>query len=427
MDRKIRPKIYNATDFNIRLKPYQHFTLKNGVPVYTIHAGKEEVLSIELVFFAGNWFEDKNLLAASTNFLLKNGTKQKSAFELNEFFEYYGSFLERRCYNETATLSLHCLTKHTETLLPVVAEILTESVFQQEELDIYRKNAKQKLKVNLTKAEFVANRIIDKNIYGFHHPYGKYTTNEAFDAVTREDIIDYYNQYYATGNCLLFVSGYLPNHLEQMLNSTVGELPFRISDHKKIDFNCEVKPSTEKRETIINDENAVQGSLRIARHFPNRRQEDYTKAQVMNTVFGGYFSSRLMSNIREEKGYTYGISSYIQNHIQDTALIISTEAGRNVIDATIEEVWKEAKKLIEQPVGDEELLMVKNYLIGTTLGELDGPFEIMNRWKNYILNNLDDDYFYRTMDTIKQITATDIQEMAEKYLKKEDFRQLVVY
>ena len=427
MNRKIRPHIYNGTDFNPKLKPYTHFRLANGTPVYAVHAGKEEVLSVELVFFAGNWFENKNLLAASANFLLKNGTKQKTAFELNEFFDYYGAFLERKCFNETATLSLHCLTKHAQTLLPAVAEILTDSVFAQQELDIYRKNAKQRLKVNLTKAEFVANRIIDKNIYGFHHPYGRYTTNEAFDELTREDIVTFYTNYYTKGNCIMFVSGYLPDNLEALLDNTFGQLPFAIADHTTIQYNYNMEPATEKSQTIINDDNAVQGSLRIARHFPNRHSPDYIKAQVMNTVFGGYFSSRLMSNIREDKGYTYGIQSYIQNHMHETALVISTEAGRDVINLAIKEIWKEAQKLIDKPVVDDELLMVKNYLIGTTLAELDGPFEIMNRWKNYILNDLNDDYFYQSIDTIKNISPQDIQEMAAKYLKKEDFWQLIVY
>ena len=234
-------------------------------------------------------------------------------------------------------------------------------------------------------------------------------------------------QHYTKGNCILFVSGYLPDNLEAILDNTFGDLPFVIAAPSTLEFHYDIQSAAEKSQVIINDKNAVQGSLRIARHFPNRHSPDYVKAQVMNTLFGGYFSSRLMSNIREEKGYTYGIHSYIQNHIQETALVISTEAGRNVIAPAIEEIWKEAERLIHTKVEEDELLMVKNYLIGTTLAELDGPFEIMNRWKNYILNGLDDDYFYRTIDIIKNISAQDIQEMAEKYLKKEDFWQVIVY
>lgn len=427
MDRKIRPRIFNATDFTLKLQHYTYLELNNKLPVYIINAGKEEVLSIEFVFLAGNSFENKNMIAASTNFLLKNGTTRKNAYEINDFFDYYGSFLNRKCYNETAVLSLHCLSKHTEILLPVLAEILNDSIFPEEEINIYVKNSKQKLNINLSKAEFIANRIIDANVFGQQHPYGKYSTHEALDAINREDLLSFYNNHYKNGNCLLFVSGCIPQNIESLLEKYFGHLPFQIHPYKNINFNYTIDSSKDKKVVIKNDEKASQGSIRIARLFPMVTSQDYTKAMVMNTIFGGYFGSRLMSNIREDKGYTYGIHSFVQNHIKESSLLIATEAGKNVCEATIEEVWKEARKMREQPVLEEELHLVKNYLIGSILSEIDGPFEIMSRWKNYILHNVDDSYFYKSIETIKNITINDVQEMSKKYLKEEDFWTLIVY
>jgi zinc protease len=147
---------------------------------------------------------------------------------------------------------------------------------------------------------------------------------------------------------------------------------------------------------------------------------------VLNTLFGGYFGSRLMSNIREDKGYTYGIHSYVQNHVQQSAWLISTEAGKDVCEATIEEIYKEMRSLREEHVDEEELSLVRNYLLGTILGDLDGPFQIMGRWKNLILNGLDEQYFYRSIETIKHISAEELRVLAEKYLKPGDFYELVV-
>ena len=170
----------------------------------------------------------------------------------------------------------------------------------------------------------------------------------------------------------------------------------------------------------------MQGSIRIARPFPNRHHPDFMKVMVLNTLFGGFFGSRLMSNIREEKGYTYGIHSYVQNHIHESAWLISTEAGKDVCEATIEEVYKEMKELRENLVDAEELLLVRNYLIGNILGDLDGPFHIMGRWKNLILNNLTDDYFHRSIETIKTISTDELQALSKKYLNPEQFYELVV-
>ena len=164
----------------------------------------------------------------------------------------------------------------------------------------------------------------------------------------------------------------------------------------------------------------------MPRPFIGRHHPDYTSSQVLNTLLGGFFGSRLMDNIREDKGYTYGIHSYFQNHLHDTAWMISTEAGKDVCEATITEVYKEMKILREQPVDEEELLLVKNFLMGTVLGDLDGPFHIIGRWKNIILNKLEHDYFDKSVRTIKNITSRELQELANKYLVDEEFYELVV-
>jgi zinc protease len=424
INRKVQPAILDAVELDLKLKPYRYFTLDNGIPVYAIDAGEQEVLMIEWVFYAGNWFEEKNIVAATTNYLLKNGTKHKSAYAINDHFEYYGAYLNRNCYNETASVVLHCLNKHIDKLLPVVAELLTESIFPEEELTIYKQIQKQKLAVNLKKCEFVGNRIIDELLYGVQHPYGKYTSPEEYDALQRDEAIKFFQQFYINGNCILFVAGKLPSGIQQQLNKNFGLLPFNKNQVPAINHNAQ--PAQEKKHNIINDPNGVQGAIRIGRPFPNRHHPDFIKVQVLNNIFGGFFGSRLMSNIREDKGYTYGIHSYLQNHIKQTAWMVSTEAGRDVCSATVTEVYKEMQGLREKPVSEEELHLVRNYMIGSILGDLDGPFQIIGRWKNYILNNLTEAYFYNSVQTIKTISAEELMQLAAKYLNSEDFYELIV-
>ncbi len=421
-DRKQAPVIVDAVDFDLRLKHAEKIVLNNGVEVYAVNAGAEEVISLEWVFYAGNWFEEKNLVAATSNFLLRNGTRQKTAFQLNEHFEYYGAYLNRACYNETATVTLHCLNKHIQELLPVVRELITDSVMPQEELDTYRQNMKQRLKVNLKKSDFVASRLIDAYVYGEDHPYGKYTRLDDFDLLNREELMSFYKQYYQQGKFVMFVAGRLPSGWQEMLNRYFGDLP-----NTAVAMNpMSMQPVAEKKSRVINDAEGVQGSIRMARPFFNRHHPDFVKAMVLNTLFGGFFGSRLMSNIREDKGYTYGIHSFLQNHIHDSAWVISTEAGKDVCEATIEEVYKEMKILREDLVDEEELLLVRNYMMGSILGDLDGPFQIIARWKNIVLNNLTDQYFYDSIHTIKTISAEELRALAQKYLQPESFYELVV-
>ena len=424
LNRKVSPPIKDATEFELRLKPYQKIILDNGVEVITVQAGTQEVMSLELVFYAGNWYDQQQLVAATTNFLIKNGTSGKSAFDINEHFEYYGAFLNRGCYNETATISLHTPTRHLSSLLPVMQELLTDAVFPAQELAIYQQNMRQRLDVNLKKCDFVASRLIDAYVFGEQHPYGVYSRYEDYEALQQANLVNFYNQYYRNGRCIIFAAGVLPPDFEEQLNRWFGSLPLNQQPLPVITHA--VTPAAEKKYRLANDPNGVQGAVRMARSFPNRHHPDFPKVQLLNALFGGFFGSRLMSNIREDKGYTYGIHSYIQNHIGESAWMVSTEAGRDVCEATIQEVYYEMEQLRNEPVDEEEMQLVRNYLMGTILGDLDGPFQIISRWKNILLNGLDESYFYQSVDAIKHTSAEELQELARKYLQPEAFYELVV-
>lgn len=429
LNRTIPPVLHHAIEFDLVLPDCRRFILDNGVPVLAVDAGVEEVLQIEWVFEAGNSYEGANMVAAATNHLLKNGTSTRTAFEINEQTDYYGAYLNRSCFNETAIVTLHTLSKHLPQLMPVVTDIFTHSSFPQEELNIFVQNSRQRLSVSLRKCDFVANREMDAILYGKDHPYGKYSTYEAMDALTRDQLIAFYNQYYQQGKLAIFVSGKLPANIEEQLNTAFGHLPFKGYKPSKVIVEAGQIPDGENRVIRIeNDKTGVQGSIRMAMPYANRHHPDFQKLQMLNNVFGGYFGSRLMSNIREDKGYTYGIHSFIQSHIGQSALVISTEAGRDVCEAALKEVYYEMKQLREKPVDEEELLLVRNYMIGSILGTLDGPFQIMGRWKNYYLNGIEDgqDYFNHAVENIKTVTAPELQELANKYLQDAHFYEMVV-
>lgn len=424
--RSVVPKIKLPVEFNVQLPPCDRFTLTNGVEVFAIDMGGEDTLMLNWVFYAGNWYEKKKMSASATNYLLKNGTSRLTAFGVNEHFEYYGSYLNRNCYNETAELTLHCLNKHVNELIPVVAEIITGSVFPEEELLIYKQNAQQRLKVSLQKCEFVAGQLIDASLFGENHPYGKYSRLEDYDALQREEILEFYKEYYQNGRCVIFAAGKLPSDLPEQLEQYFGKLSLRAHTSKDQIVTHAVTPATEKNQHITIDPQGVQTAIRIARPFPNRHHPDFQKAMVLNNVYGGFFGSRLMANIREEKGYTYGVYSYLMNHVERSGWMISTEAGRDVSEATVTEIYKEMNQIRDEQIGDDELMVTRNYMIGTILGDLDGPFQVAARWKNLILNDLDEAYFHQGIETIKTVTSKELQEIADKYLRKEEFYELLV-
>ena len=426
LNRSVAPPVKDAKEFELALPPYVKHTLSNGVEVYAIDLGKVDAMMVSWIFDAGNSYEQRNGIAAATNALLKNGTTGKKAFDISEFFDYYGAYLNRTSHHETAELTLHCLNQTFGELVPVVAELLAESVYPEEELAIYKKNAQQRLQVNLKKSDFVAGRLIDTYLYGEAHPYGRANTAADYQALQREELVDYYRRHYQEGACRIIAAGKLPADLIPLLERNFGKLPLRKPGAGAGVPQFAIQPAAEKKYRVSNDPDGVQGSIRIARNFPNRHHPDFQRVQVLNNVFGGFFGSRLMTNIREDKGYTYGIYSYLVNNRQESALMISTEAGKEVAEPAIREVYKEMELLREELIDEEELQMARNFTLGSVLGDLDGPFHVAGRWKSILLNGLDENYFNEGIRIMKTITPEELRELAVKWLDPAEFYELVV-
>lgn len=425
LNRTQAPSTYSPTEFDYHLPDCEHRILPNGINLYSYRDSLQPVLQLELIFPAGIWYQTKRAVAMAVGALIKNGTSTKKAFEINEYIEQYGAGIKVNVGPDMASVSISCLTKHLAKLLPLLYELLTDSVFPQEELDLYIQNAKQRLSVQLRKGDFVANRLIDEHLFGYQHPYGSYVVSSDYDLLTREELIAYLKNHFTSSTCNMFLAGYFDDQEVETIVETLGKQSWNtVTPMTSPDFR--VEPLTEKKFHVVNDENSVQGSIRIARLFPEKHHPDFYPMIMLNTLLGGYFGSRLMSNIREEKGYTYGIHSYLYNHLHQSALLITTEAGKDVCDACVNEVYKEMEILRTELVPEEELLLVKNYLLGNILGDLDGAFQIMQRWKSLILSGFPKEKFYENIQIYKSITPEGLQQLAQRYLIREDFYECIV-
>ena len=424
LDRSTPPAIHDAVEFEYKLPPLTTTKLDNGLPLYWLNAGVQDVVQIDWVFPAGLWYEQKQSVAHATAGLIKNGTERYTAEQIHEALEFYGAQLKASAGNDNATITLYSLTKHLPSLLPMVLEIITNATFPQTEVEIHKRNAIQRLLVNLRQCEFVANQRIDALLFGDTHPYGRFTKQENIEAITREDLLSFYHVHYSLANAQIFMSGKVGDADVKCLNDIFGTAPLVQQDITPEKFSDAIV--SERKQRIMNDVNGVQGAIRIGRLFPNRHHPDYTPMVVLNTLFGGYFGSRLMSNIREEKGYTYGIYSSLSPEINGGSLVIHAETGRDVAELAVKEVYHEMEMLCKEAPDDEELLLVKNYLLGNILGDLDGPFSIMQRWRTLIINGFTEEQFNNNIRIYKSITAPQLQEIAQKYFKPEDYYEVVV-
>ncbi|MBC7553440.1 MAG: insulinase family protein [Taibaiella sp.] len=424
LDRNTPPAIHDAIEFDFKLPPLTTTTLANGLPLHWLNAGVQDVVEIDWIFPAGLWYEHKPAVAHATAGLLKNGTTKYTAEQINEALEFYGAQLKINAGNDNASVTLYSLTKHLPYLLPMVLEIITEATFPQDEVEIHKRNAIQRLLVNLRQCEFVANQRIDALLFGEAHPYGRFSKQEEIEALTREDLALFHKTNYNLANARIFMGGRVSQNDVDLINKIFGKVTLTPAEVKSDVFSAPAP--AERVQRISNDPNAVQSAIRIGRVFPNRHHPDYTPMVVLNTIFGGYFGSRLMSNIREDKGYTYGIHSSLSPEFNGGSFVVHTETGRDVAELAVKEIYKEMELLCREPADEEELLLVKNYLLGNILGDLDGPFSILQRWRTLLLNGFTEDHFNNNINIYKTVTATQLQALANKYFNPQDYYEIVV-
>ena len=422
IDRKICPSIKELGALSI-IKA-QKSALKNGLPLYTINAGSQDLVKIEWVFDAGSRFEKQTLSALTTCVLLKEGSSKFTSEQFAEAIDYYGVFFETDCNKDKSYLALYSLNKHLEKVLPVVEDAIKNAVFPDHELDVYKQNSKQKLLVNNQKVDFIARNHFADLLFGSEHAYGKILRAEHYDGLKGDDIHAFYKNFYTASNCKLIVSGKVEEKSLHMLQDLFGQDDWtRTTEYTLPNLN---PVNNSVRTHYIEKQDAFQSAIRIGRVLFNRTHPDFMGMMVLNTLLGGYFGSRLMSNIREDKGYTYGIGSGIVSMQQGGYFVISTEVGAEVCEPALKEIYFEIQKLREEKVGAEELELVKNYLLGTFLRSIDGPFALSDKFLSILEYDLDYDYFERYLTLIRNITAEDIWVLANKYLQEKDLIELVV-
>jgi zinc protease len=410
-----------TTQFNFpAIAPEQH-QLANQMQLFVINAGSQALCKIEMVFNAGNYFESNALVANATNSLMREGTINKSAGEIAELLDYYGAFLETSVYKDKASVILYSLNKHLHKTLPVMMDLIQNAIFPEKELQLYKTNQKQKFMVNQQKVDHVARNHFNAMLFK-DTPYDQFIEANNYDELSQIQLQNFFKDRYAGNDAYMVIAGKITDDVINQVKQEAGNIALKPVNESKSYSNIQ----SGRIELLIEKKDAMQSAIRIGCRLFNKTHPDYFNMQVLNTILGGYFGSRLMSNIREDKGYTYGIGSGVASLLNDGFFYISTEVGVDVTTATLTEIYKEIDALQQTLVPTEELELVKNYLLGTFLRSVDGPFAISEKFTSIKDYGLTNDFYKAYVNHIKQVKAQDLMLMAQKYLGKNNLSELVV-
>ena len=422
LDRTISPDFQTIQEVNFPTA--QTHILDNGTPLYMINVGQQPVVRVEVILDAGTWFEPKESVSFFAMKMLAEGTKRKKSVEISEYFDNIGAFIDLGHGSDRANLLVYGLSKQLPNILPMMKEMLEESVFPDAELDTIKNSTRQNLRVNQEKNGYVASVTLRQKLFGNAHPYGKSQQESSIEAVQTQDLRDFYAQRINTRPRAVVLSGLVSDADVTLVNQFLGQ------NNPQWQSNTPPTSPILKQyaasHTLIDKPDSVQTSIRLGKRLITRHHPDWFKMLVTNEILGGYFGSRLMKNIREAKGLTYGISSSALSFSNDGYFIISSECKKELAGRVLEEIEKEIRKLQTLPVPADELETVKNYMSGQFVGNLNTPFEIADRIKMIKLEHLDPDFYANYVQKIRGVSSQDILEMANKYWQFESFTQVQV-
>jgi len=394
----------------------------NDIPIYQIIKPSSEIVLIDIVFTAGRLQEQKQMVASCTAALLSEGTKMKSSQEIAELVDFYGATLRIRADFDTCSIKMLCMTKHFTELKPLLEEILLSPSFDSSELELLKSRRKERLKTDLQKNDIVSYRKLTESMFGEYHPYGYNSEIEKYKTVQTEDLKKHYEEYFIAQNCKCFVAGDISSDITKELKGILSQIP----KNRIVKETYPYKPRPSTNRNMVLKGSPLQTSIRLGRPCFKRSHPDYHKLLMVNTILGGYFGSRLTTNIREEKGLTYSIYSMLDTHLIDGSIMISTEVDHKSVGATIVEIEKEMNQLCQDKVSEDELALVKNYISGMYINFFDGPLNSIKAIKSLALNNIPLDELRALLDISRSISASDVLDTSQNYLNRNDFWTVTV-
>lgn len=414
-----KPKTHPFTDFN---SPFPNrLTLKNGIPFIGLHNPDLELIRLDIRLLAGSYFQQKPSIAAAVLKLITEGTSLLSAEEIAEQLDYSGAYFEVLPDRDFSTFSLYFPKDSSRVVLNILKQLFMDAGFPQEKICIYKNISKKNLAISLGKTSYLSYTQFIASVFGETHPYGFSLSLPDIEAITREEIVSFYETHFHAGNMRIFAAGNLDDSLLNLLNQTLGQLPVQ-----KANVSNFIPSHPQQNQIYIKRENALQSSICIGRELFSRNHKDWEQLTVLNTVLGAYFGSRLMTNIREDKGLAYGIYSRMTSFLLNGTFLIAADVNKNQVKQATEEIHKELWLLTQKEISEKELNLVKNYLYGSFLRNFDGSFSQID---NVVISDdyhLGDTYWESCLKTIKEVDSKTLLALAGTYLQPSDMVEVVV-
>lgn len=421
IDRTIAPEVKTIKE--LKLREPEQIVFPNNNSCFLWHDDKNELLKIDIVIAAGSIAQKKTMTAYFTSKLLKEGNQTKSSSKIADIIDFHGAHMEFQVDKDEMTATLFCLKKHAEKLIPLFSETLYQPIFPEEEITQLKTIEKAKLSINTEKMEYLTAIRFNQEVFGQEHPYGWTPSIEAIESIERKNIIDFHQENILQKNADIYVSGAYDDEIIQFLEKHFGK---QIITKKETSQNTPFLLAASADSQILQEKpNAIQSAIRIGNTTINKTHPDHFYLYFTTVLLGGYFGSRLMKKIREEKGYTYGIGSLYQTLKDSGVFLIATQVNNKYTADTIKCIFEEMERLKKESISTEELNTVKAYINGSLLRKFDSVFSLTKLYEKNRLHGLNLSYFSSLMSKTNTIDTKTINAIAAKYFDKNQLKIVI--
>lgn len=421
LDRSKAPGYKVPEDFEL-LHPLE-VTLANGAKFFYIATPGLNAVKIEILGKSqrGTLPLDHTLVSSFTLQLLQEGTSKMDSGEISNLLDFHASELHPILTFGHEGIGLLSTRSHFNQILPVLTDLFTEAVFPETILAKKKSQMRLSLALEKEKTSSRAGQLFRKCLFGPLHPYGVQIEERHVDIIT-PSLLDFYYKNQLWQNLEIFVTGSFDGEELLLLQNQLAKLPNRTaSDPILLPEANSVQNLHEARE------NAVQSSIRIGKLSIPNSHPDYMALSIFNTILGGYFGSRLIKNIREDKGHTYGIHSSLAEIGDLNYWDVSADVQKAYYLDVIKEIHHEIEVLCTVPIDMDELEVVRNYMIGQMLKQFSSSFDLMDRFRAAYHSHLTLDYYQKKLDFLKSFTAKDILEVGQRHFSdRSSFVEVVV-
>lgn len=397
--------------------------LSNNIILHTINAGEQDILRLEIIFPVGNFQESQTGQSFFTGKMLSEGTNHRTAQEINEDIDQYGAFLEISPSSDRLIIAIYTLSKYFSKVLPVLQDILQNSIFPEQELETLKQITTQNIRVNLDKNNYLAGKIFKERIFGKDHPYGRMLEAESVQQITAKSIKNFYKQFIQHQSFEMILVGKVSDSHIKTLENTFGKWDIQPNNNSKNSFEI---PQNESSKEYFEREDKVQSSIRIGKRITFNTVEERIDLAITNEILGGFYGARLMKNIREDKGFTYGIYSRLIQQAQAKYMTIATDVNKEFMPDTLKEIYKEIEILQTNLIDNTEFEIVKNYMLGSLASSVSTCFDLAELFKSVYFNKWDYSFYTKYVDRIKSISPEEIRDTAQKYFALDSFTEVVV-